>query len=143
MGQIEDLDLGPNAVLLHLRGELLDQRGVVFVDDRREVDRAGRERGHVGLEIERRAARGGVAPAPARGELHDHPRTMLLDALLDGREARRVGGRALVVVADVDVDERGPGLEGLVRALDLLGRRDRQGRVVLLARNRSGDRNRY
>ena len=52
----------------------------------------------------------------------------------------RVGGGRLVGLADVDVDERGAGLERFLRRFDLLGRRDRHGRVVALARQRAGDR---
>ena len=37
----------------------------------------------------------------------------------------------------MDVDEGGPRFECLVSGLDLLRRRDRDGRVVLLARNRA------
>ena len=131
---------GRTPLFLHLAGEVLDQGGVVLVDDGREVDRAGRERGHVGLEVQRRAAGGGVASASAGGELDDHAGAVFSNALLHLAEQFRVGGGAFVGVADVDVDERGAGLVGLVRALDLLGGRDRQGRVVLLARNRPGNR---
>ncbi len=50
------------------------------------------------------------------------------------------GGRRLIVIADMDMDEAGAGLVGLVRCLDLLRDGDRNRRIILLARQRSGDR---
>ena len=39
----------------------------------------------------------------------------------------------------MNVDQRGARLEGFMGRLDLLGRRNRQGRIVRLARHRAGD----
>lgn len=64
---------------------------------------------------------------------------MLFDPLLHLREARGVGGRRLVIVANMDMGKRGAGLEGLLRQLDLLGGQDRHRGIVLLARNGAGD----
>src|ERR1700720_2383537 len=39
----------------------------------------------------------------------------------------------------MDVNQRGSRLKDLMRRFDLLGRRDRDGRIILLARNGSGN----
>jgi hypothetical protein len=139
-GQVEDLDLRLDVLRQHGAGQLVDQRRRVLVDPVREVDRTGRQGRHVGLEGERRAAVGAAPAPPAGRELHDHAWAVPLDALLDLGEEHRVRGRLLLGVADMDVDERRPGLEGLVGRLDLLGRRHGHGRIVRLARHRTGDR---
>ena len=64
---------------------------------------------------------------------------MFTDARLDGGKPFRIGGRAFIIIAHVDVHERGSGLEGLVRRIDLLGRCDRKRRVVFFSRDRAGN----
>src|SRR5215475_1783091 len=118
---------------------MLNQGGAVFIDNRWKVHRSGREGRHVGLEIERRTACRRIAAAPSGRELNDHPRTMLLDTLLHLGEALGVGGWSFVVVSNVNMRKRCASLEGLVRRLDLLGRRDRHRGIVFLARNGTGD----
>jgi hypothetical protein len=63
-------------------------------------------------------------------------------AVVYGCEEVGIRRRSLVVVADVNVHEARASLESLVRALYLLGRRDRESRIVSLARHRAGDRHR-
>ena len=125
--------------VIHRGGQLLDELRRVLVDRRREIDRARGERGHVGLQRQRRAALLRVAAAAAGGELDDHAGAALPDAGLHLGEQRRVRGRCLVGVAHVDVDEGCAGLVGLARRLDLLGRRDRHAGIVPLAGQRAGD----
>ena len=64
---------------------------------------------------------------------------MLLDAFLNAGEALGIGRGPALVIAHVDVDERGAGLESLVRGLNLLLGRDRHRRVVSLLRQGPGD----
>src|SRR6516165_1044375 len=101
---------------------MLNQSSAVFIDNRRKVHRSGREGGHVGLQIERRPTRRRIAAASSGRELNDHPRTMLLNALLHLRKALGIGGWRFVVVSNVNMRKRCASLEGLVRRLDLLGR---------------------
>jgi hypothetical protein len=56
-----------------------------------------------------------------------------------GKAIRR-GRRSAVVVAHVQVNQRGTRLEGFVRRFDLLVDRDGNRGIVLLSRQRSGDR---
>jgi len=67
---------------------------------------------------------------------------MFPDARLDQGEARRIGGRPAVVVADMNMNQRCTGLEGLVRTFDLLGNRDRDGGILFFGWLAAGDRNR-
>jgi hypothetical protein len=83
-----------------------------------------------GLQVQHRAALVEGAAAAAGRELHDDVGADPADAVLEGGEPLGIARRRLVLVADMDVDERGAGLVGLVRALDLLGDRDRHGGVV-------------
>ena len=106
VGKVENLDFGSDAARLHLRREVFHQCRVIFINDRREVHRAGRQRSHVWFEIEARAACGLIASTTAGGELHDHVRTMFTDARLDGGKPFRIGRRAFIIIADVDVHER-------------------------------------
>ena len=137
--QVEHLDLGLHAVLVHLAGELEDQIGRVLVDARREVARPGGERRHVGPQVQHAAALGADARAAAGGELHDDVGAVAPDPLEEIRELVRVGGGGLIVVAHVHVHQRRAGLVAGVRGLDLLAHGDRDGGVVLLARDRTGD----
>jgi hypothetical protein len=59
---------------------------------------------------------------------------------LHAREALGVGRRLPLVVTHVNVNERRPGFESLVRGFDLLGDADRDRGVLRLLRQRSGDR---
>ena len=63
MRQVEDLDLRFYVVELHLAGEFVHERRLVLIDDGREVDRAGRQRRHVGAEFQARRI---VAPGFGR-----------------------------------------------------------------------------
>ena len=72
-GEIEDLAFRLHAVLLHVAGEIVDQRRRILVDHIGEIHRSCRQRS------QRRASAGSachvqppVAPAPAGGELDDH-----------------------------------------------------------------------
>ena len=65
--QVEDLDLRLDVVLEHLARQPFDEVRRVLVDVRREVHRAGGQRGHVGLQVQHRAA--GRLVALPRGEL--------------------------------------------------------------------------
>jgi len=132
--QIEDLDLRLDVELAHLQGEVVDQLRRIFIDDRREIDRAGGERGHVRTVDEAQSALGRATPATSRRELHDHAGTVLADAVLNRGVALGVGGRPPHLVAHVDVDQGRASLERFLRALDLFGRRDRNCGVVLLGR---------
>ena len=87
----------------------------------------------------RRALAAG-AGAAAGGHLRDDQRAVLADAVQHRGEALGRGGGRLVVVAHVQVHERGAGLVGGVGGFDLLGDGHRHGRVVLLARQGTGDR---
>src|SRR5205823_1008543 len=69
--QVEGFHLRLDAVLQHLGGEPVDEIGRVLVHARREVHRAGGERGHVGLEGEHAAALAPGAGAPAGRQLRD------------------------------------------------------------------------
>src|SRR5262245_50459314 len=89
--------------------------------------------------VEHAAAFGPNAGAAPGGELHDDPRADLANAFLELGEPVRVRRRRLVVVADVHVDERGTGFKRRMSRFDLLADRDRNGRVVLRARDRSWD----
>ena len=108
------------------------KRGAVLVDDGREVDRAGRERRHVGPQIERAAALRRVASTTAGRELHDHVGTVFTDARLNGGKPFPIKAGLFIIITHVDVHERGSRLERLVRRIDLLRGRDRHRRVVLL-----------
>ena len=119
--------------------EILDELRRVLVDLVGEIHRAGGERGHVGLEVSIAATLVLAAAAAAGRELDDHAGAVLAHALLHLREQLRIGRRAFVLVAHMDVHQRGAGLVGLVRRFDLLGRRHRHGRRLRLARQRAGD----
>ena len=80
--EVKQLDLRPDPVRLHARSQVGDQPRRVFVHDRREIDRPGRERRHVRRQIERVAPRRLVPPPPTGAELHDHARAMPAHALL-------------------------------------------------------------
>jgi hypothetical protein len=105
VGQIKNLNLGPDRVPVHLGREVADQHGRILVHDAREVHRAGGKRGRVGPQVEGIAACALIAAAATRGELNDHAWTVLLDAGLDRGKKRRVGGRAFIGVAHVDINE--------------------------------------
>src|SRR5688572_1657431 len=93
--------------------------------------------------MESAAALAWIPPSPAGRKLNDHAGALLCNSRLDSSEALGIGRGRLIVVAHVDMDERGSDLIGLARRYDLLGRRDRHRRVVFLARNRSSDRDGY
>ena len=81
-------------------------------------------------------------PAPERPPVENctiMPGAVLAQALEQPPEPLRVGGRRLVVVAHVAVHDAGAGLEGRLRALDLLGDGDRHRGVVRLPRQAAGD----
>ena len=65
---------------------------------------------------------------------------MFLQPLLHLTEQRGIGRRALVGVAHMNMRDRGAGFERLMRRFDLLRRRGRQRRIVLLAGHGAGDR---
>ena len=139
-GEVEHLDFGLDAALQHLLGHAGDQLGMVLVDSVGEIDRAGGQGSHVGLQVKRLAAQGLIAPAAAGGELDDHARAMLGDAFLDHGEQRRVRRRGLVFVAHMDMGQGRPRLEGLMGRFDLLGGSHRHGGIISLAGHRAGDR---
>src|ERR1700752_2870462 len=72
-------------------------------------------------------------------ELHDDVGTDLADPFLEFGELVRVRCRGPIVVADVDVHQRGAGFEGGGGGFDLLADRDGDRRVVLLPRYGPGD----
>ena len=84
-----------------------------------------------------------VAPAAAGGELNDHSGAVFAHAFLHCSVQLRVGTRGFVAIAHVHMHQRRTSLKGLVRGLDLLGWRDRHGRIVFLARQCTGNRYRY
>ena len=88
---------------------------------------------------QRIAARALVAPAPAGGELHNHPRAMFADARLHLRKLAGIGRGRFIPIAHVNVDEAGPGLEGLMGRFDLLRRMHRHSGIISLAGNGTGD----
>ena len=139
--EIENFYLGLDSVLQHGPRQAFDKLGRVLVNIGRKVDRAGGKRRHVRPQVEHRASRGLIAAATAGRELDDHSGAMLAHALLHGTVERRIGRRRFIGIAHVDVHERRSGFESIVRRFDLLGGRDGNGRVVLLARQRAGDGN--
>src|SRR6266404_4902266 len=90
--------------------------------------------------MKRTAARRWIAAAAPARELNDHAGTVLAHTLLHLSEERRIGRGAFIRIAHVDMDERGSRLKSLMCRFDLLGRRDRDGGIILLARNGSGNR---
>ena len=56
-----------------------------------------------------------------------------------GRESLGVAAGGFVVISDVGMHYACPGFESLLGAFDLFRDRDRNGRVVLLAREAAGD----
>src|SRR5262249_36597810 len=120
--------------------ELLDELRRVLVNLRRKIDRARGEGGHIGLEIQHPSTLVLAPATPARGELHDHFRTVLENSLLDLREKIRIGARAFVGVTHVNMGTRRSGIEGFARRFDLLAGGDWYSRRVGLARNSSGNR---
>ncbi len=137
--QVEDFDLRLHVVLEHRFGETFHEVRRVFVDAFRKVAGAGRERRHVGPLRQHRAAQGLLAAAAAGGELHDHAGAMLAHAFADLGEKLGIGTRRFVLLADVDVRDRGAGFERFVRRFDLLGRRDGHRGIVGFAGQRAGD----
>jgi hypothetical protein len=137
---VEDLDLGLHVVGQHVLGKVVDQLRRVLVDDGREIDRAGGERGHVRLQLDRRAAFLGRAAAASGRELDNHAGAMLEDARLHLAEPVDVGARLALQVAHMDVHQARPRLERLVRALHLFRGMDRHGGILRLARLAAGDR---
>ena len=140
--QVERLDLRLDAECLHLRGQPVHEVGRVVVDAGRKIDRAAGQRCHVGAQMQHAAALAASAGSAARRDLRDHARAVGADAVEHERETLGRRGRRFVVVAHVQVHERGAGFVGGLRRLDLLGDRDRHCRVVLLARQRPSDRHR-
>ena len=138
-GQIEHLDLRLNVVFEHRAGQVFDQLWRVFIDLIGKIDRAGGERGHVGPQVDGASTLVLAAPAPSGRKLNDHARAMLLHACLHLREQLRIGRWAFVLVAHMDMHQRGAGLIGFVRRFDLLSWRHRHSRRLRLARQRAGD----
>jgi hypothetical protein len=66
---------------------------------------------------------------------------MLADPVLDDGKTVRVGRRPARIVPNMDVNERRPGFESRMGALDLLCRRHGNGRILFLGRLAAGDRN--
>ncbi len=64
VGEIEDLDLGRDGMLLHARRQIDDQRRMVSRRRWSKIDGARRERGHVGPMDEAEAPRAGSRPRP-------------------------------------------------------------------------------
>jgi hypothetical protein len=62
------------------------------------------------------------------------------NALLNLPESLGIRRRLSLVVPHVNVNERGPGLEGFVRGFDLLGDANRDRRVLRLLGQRTRDR---
>jgi len=138
---VEHLDLWLYIAGEHRACEVLHELRRILVDLLGEVYRAGRERRHIRLEVEHFPALALLAPASARRELDDHAGTVIRHALLHSAEQGRIGTRALVGIANVDVNDGSARFKGFVRRLDLLGGGDRDGGRVGLARDRPGDRN--
>jgi hypothetical protein len=137
---IEDLDLGLHLVGQHVLGKVVDQLRRVLVDDGREIDRAGGERGHVRLQLDRRAALLRGPAASAGRELDDHAGTMFQDPRLHLAEQVDVRARFALGIAHMDVHQARARFERCVRAFHLFGGLDRHGGVLRLARLAAGDR---
>ena len=125
--EVEDLDLRPDAEVAHLRREAAHEGRRVLVDDGREVARAGGERGHVGPQVQHRAALLEGSATAAGRELHDDVGTVAADAVLEGGELLGIARVRLVRVADMDVDERSARFDR-PRACSRSARRSRSGR---------------
>src|ERR1700730_11617615 len=138
---VEHLDLWLYIAGEHRACEVLHELRRILVDLLGEVYRAGRERRHIRLEVEHFPALALLASAPAGRELDDHAGTVSRHALLHSAEQGRIGTRALVGIANVDVNDGSARFKGFLRRLDLLGRAHRDRGCVGLAWDRSGDRN--
>ena len=140
--EVENLDLGPYPHRFHQIRKLFHQCGRILINDRRKVDGARRDRRHIGPKMQGATALACAAAAPTGRELYDHAGAMAAYAFLHGCEKVGIRGWQLVFVTDMDVDEARAGLESFVGAFHLLGRGDREGRIVALARHGAGDRHR-
>ena len=88
--KVEYLDLRLDTVIKHRACETFDELRCVLVNTVWKVDRACRQRRHVGLQVKHCAALLLFAAAPASGELHDHAGAMLAHAFLHAAVQLRV-----------------------------------------------------
>ena len=98
-----------------------DEIGRVFVDRVGKVHRARGERGHVRRKMQHAAPLLRLAAAAAGRELDDDSGTAPADAVLECGETGGIGTGVLVLIADMDMDERGACRKSLGSRFDLLG----------------------
>ena len=79
-----------------------------------------------------------LASAATRRKLDDHTRAMLAHTFLYKRVFVRVGTWRLILIANMDVNQRCASLEGFMRRFDLLGRGDRDSGSIGFSRQRAG-----
>ena len=103
--EVEDFDFRRNREIKHVSREIGDERRGIVIDDGREIDRARRQRGHIGAQVECASPGGRISTSTPRRELYYHAWAVPPHAFLHDRKSMRVRRRRFVIIPNMNMDQ--------------------------------------